>query len=93
MEIGLEKIWVVAAIETRKRAIVYLSPHRGCFTASLVLGDKAVKSARAAGLPAFVIKMLDEAKHYAEGTGVRIEVKSPKDISIVKKLAEIKLQN
>ncbi|HEY4899282.1 MAG TPA: DUF3788 domain-containing protein [Terriglobales bacterium] len=76
-----------------QRTIVYLSPHRGCFTASLVLGDKAVKSAHASGLPASVIKMLDEAKRYAEGTGVRIKVRSPKDVAIVKKLAEIKLQN
>jgi hypothetical protein len=37
--------------------------------------------------------MLDEAKRYVEGTGVRIEVKGPKDIAIVKKLTAIKLQN
>lgn len=30
-------------LKVKQRNIVYLSPHRGCFTASLVLGDKAVR--------------------------------------------------
>ena len=80
-------------LKLKQRNIVYLSPHRGCFTAIFILGDKAVKVAHAAGLPTPVIKLLDEAKRYAEGTGVRIEVKGPKDIAIVKKLTTIKLQN
>ena len=80
-------------LKLKKRTIVYLSPHHGCFTATFILGDRAVKAAHAAGLPASVIKTLDEAKRYVEGTGVRIEVKGPKDIAIVKKLAAIKLQN
>ncbi len=80
-------------LRLKQRTIVYLSPHHGCFTASFVLGDKAVKAARAAGLPALVIKMLDEAKRYAEGTGLRIEVKGSKDVAIVEKLSAIKLQN
>jgi len=80
-------------LKLKQRNIVYLSPHHGCFTAIFILGDKAVKVAHSAGLPASVIKLLDEAKRYAEGTGVRIEVKGPKDIAIVKKLTTIKLQN
>jgi len=80
-------------LKLKQRNIVYLSPHHGCFTAIFILGDKAVKAAHAAGLPASVIKRLDEAKRYAEGTGLRIEVKGAKDIAIVKKLTTIKLQN
>jgi len=80
-------------LKLKKRTIVYLSPHHGCFTTSFVLGDKAVKAAHAADLPASVIKELGQAKRYAEGTGVRIEVKSPKEIAIVKKLTAIKLQS
>jgi hypothetical protein len=77
----------------QKRTIVYLSPHRGSFTASFVLGDKAVKAARKAGLPASVIKDIDSAKRYAEGTGVRIAVESAKDLLLVNKLVHIKLDN
>jgi len=76
-----------------KRAIVYLSPCRGCFLASFALGDKAVQAARASGLPRKVLAIFDQARRYAEGTGIRIEVRTSKDAEIVKKLAAIKLAN
>jgi hypothetical protein len=76
-----------------ERNIVYLSPFRGCFRASFALGDKAVRSALASGLPKPVIKLIKEAKRYAEGTAVRIDVKGPEDIPIVRKLAAIKLEH
>jgi uncharacterized protein YecE (DUF72 family) len=37
--------------------------------------------------------MVDGARRYAEGTAVRFAVKGPKDITTVKKLAEIKLEH
>jgi hypothetical protein len=80
-------------LKREQRNIVYLSPHRGCFLVSFALGDKAVQAAQQSKLPPRVIKIINEAKRYAEGTGVRLEVKSPKDIEAVKKLAAIKLAN
>jgi len=77
----------------KERNIVYLSPHHGCFTASFALGEKALQAARAQGLPAPALKIIKEAKKYAEGTAVRITVKTAKDIEIVKKLAMAKLEN
>jgi hypothetical protein len=44
-------------------------------------------------MPPHVIKIINEAKRYAEGTAVRIEMKKPKDIDIVKRLAAIKMDN
>ena len=76
-----------------ERNIVYLSPSRGAFRASFALGDKAVQAARACGLPKPVIKLIQEAKRYAEGTAVRIDVNGPADIAIVKQLAAIKLDH
>jgi hypothetical protein len=76
-----------------KRTILYLSPCRGCFRASFALGGKAVEAARASGLPQRVIRIIDSAKRYAEGTGVRIDVNGPADIAVVLKLAAIKLAN
>jgi len=76
-----------------KRTILYLSPCRGCFRASFALGGKAVEAARASGLPPSVIRIIDSAKRYAEGTGVRIDVNGPEDIAVVEKLAAIKLAN
>lgn len=80
-------------LQHKKRNMVYLSPCRGCFRASFALGDKAVQAARESGLPASVIKIIGEAKRYAEGTAVRIEVKTAKDIAVVEKLAVAKLAN
>jgi len=76
-----------------KRRIVYLSPCRHCFRASFALGDKAVAAARKGHLPGRVLKLLDQAKRYAEGTALRIEVRGPGDVRVVKQLAAIKLAN
>jgi hypothetical protein len=76
-----------------ERNIVYLSPSRRCFMASFALGDKAMKAARAADFPQPAIQILNEARRYAEGTAVRIEVRAAKDVAIVEKLAAIKLEN
>jgi hypothetical protein len=78
-------------LKLKDRNILYLTPCQGCFFVSFALGDKAVQAARQSGLPQSVIKIIDEAKRYVEGTGVRIEMKKPKDIEIAKKLAAIKL--
>jgi len=78
-------------LKLKDRNILYLSPCEGCFSVSFALGDKAVQAARQSGLPQSVIKMINEARRYAEGTGIRIEMKKPKDIDIVKQLAAIKL--
>src|ERR1700688_3043915 len=55
-------------LKLKERNIVYLSPHRGCFTASFALGDRAVKAVRASGLPRSVMEIVEGAKQYAEGT-------------------------
>jgi hypothetical protein len=76
-----------------KRAIVYLAPCSGCFRAAFVLGDKAVEAARRGKLSKRLIQMLDQAERYPEGTAIRIEVRSPRDIAAIKKLAILKLEN
>jgi hypothetical protein len=80
-------------VKQKKRAILYMSPCRGCFQVSFALGDKAMQSARQSKLPAKVLKLINEAKRYPEGSAVRIEVGSPGDVAIVKKLASFKLAN
>lgn len=75
------------------RTTLYLSPCRHCFRASFALGDKAVKAALKSDLPASILKIIREAKRYAEGTAVRVEVKTAKDLPIIRKLAVFKLEN
>jgi len=77
--------------KSKKRRIVYLGPCAGCFRVSFVLGDRAMAAARASSLSKAVFKILDEAPHYPEGTGVRLLVKNAKDLGAVRKLAKIKL--
>ena len=76
-----------------KRVILYLAPGHGGFTASLVLGAKAVEAAHRGGLPPEVVRIIDASRRYAEGTGVRLEVHGAEDSQAVRKLARIKVEN
>jgi hypothetical protein len=80
-------------LKLKKRTIVYLAPCHGSFRVAFVLGDKAMEAARQVKLPKAVLKIIDEAPHYPEGTGVRLEIAARKDLAAVKKLAEVKLAN
>src|ERR1017187_4350106 len=80
-------------LKLKKRTIIYLGPCNGCFRASFVLGDKAVAATRTISLPKPDIKLIDEAPHYAEGTGLRLIVKTAKDLAAIRILALIKLPN
>lgn len=80
-------------LQLKRRNIVYLGPRQACFLAAFALGDKAVAAARNGDLPADVLKTIAGSKHYAEGTAVRIEVRTGDDVEVVKKLAKIKIAN
>ena len=84
--------WAIR-LKRKKRTIVWLSPCHGYFRVMFILGDKAVKAARQSKLPQRIMKIIAEAPRYPEGTGLRIDVKGPKDIPAIKKLAAIKLEN
>jgi len=80
-------------LKKKKRTIVWMAPCNGCFRVAFILGDKAVQAARKGALPARVLRALDEAEKYPEGTGIRLEIERPRDLPMVKKLAAIKLAN
>jgi hypothetical protein len=80
-------------VKRKARTIVWLAPCPGAFRVAFILGDKAVLAAQEAKLPKRILKIINEAPKYPEGTGVRLEVKSSKDIATLKKLAAIKLAN
>jgi len=80
-------------LKRKDRAIVYLSPGAGCFMAAFALGDRAVQAARLADFPDAVVQTINQARRYAEGTAVRIEVRTPEDVEIVERLAVIKLEH
>ena len=74
-----------------KRTVLYMTPRTGHFLVSFALGEKAVLAAREARLPAAMLAIIDAAPRYAEGRGVRLEVRTPADVSHVEKLAVIKM--
>jgi len=80
-------------LKQKKRTILYMTPCKGHFLVGFALGEKAVKAARAARLPDSVLAIVDEAKKYAEGRAVRIEIRGKKDVEIVRKLAAVKMAN
>jgi hypothetical protein len=78
-------------LKHKKRTVLYMTPCEGYFLASFALGEKAVKLAHESNLPSSVLKVIDGAKKYAEGRGVRLEVRNSKDVRHVEKLAVIKM--
>ena len=78
-------------LKSKDRTILYVTPCDGYFLASFALGEKAVKAAHEDDLPPAVLRIIDEAKKYAEGRGVRLEVRSGRDLRNIEKLAAIKM--
>jgi hypothetical protein len=77
----------------KKRTILYLIPGEDCFTASLALGERAVAAAEESSLPEPILDAIHSAKQYAEGRGVRVEVRRPADVETVKKLVKAKMMH
>jgi len=77
----------------KKRTIVWLAPCLGYFHVAFIFGEKAMQAARQTKWPERIVKVMDEAPKYPEGTGIRLNVKSSRDIATLKKLAAIKLAN
>ena len=80
-------------LKQKKRTILYMTPCKGHFLVGFVLGERAVRAAREGSLPNSVLTRIAEAKKYAEGRGVRIEIRNKKDLEIAKELAAVKMAN
>jgi hypothetical protein len=80
-------------LKHNKRTILYMTPCRAYFLASLALGKKACLAAHACGLPSSALTVIEEAPQYVEGRGVRIPVRSKKDVESIERLVAIKLAN
>ena len=79
------------ALKQKKRTIVYLTPCESFFYAGFALGEKAVAVARQGGLPPAVLAIIDSAPKYAEGRGVRLEVRNAEDVGHVLAIAAAKM--
>ena len=77
----------------KDRVILYMTPQERHFLVSFALGEKAVAAAQAIRLPRAIRDAIAAAPRYAEGRGVRMAVKSIRQISGLVALAQIKWQN
>jgi hypothetical protein len=80
-------------IKDSKRAIIYLLPRNGFFKAAFVFGQKAADGVFKSEVATAIKTELESAKAYAEGRGIRIEVKDRGIINDIKNLINIKLEN
>jgi hypothetical protein len=80
-------------LKREKRTVLYMTPCQGYFLTSFALGEKAVKAAHESKLSAEVLEAIDNAPRYAEGRGVRFEVRSVNDVRNMEKVAIIKMAN
>ena len=80
-------------IKDKKRIIVYLLPREGYFKTALVFGQKATELVMASDIEESIKTELGNAKPYAEGRGIRIDIKNNETLKDIKKLIEIKIAN
>ncbi len=80
-------------ISDKKRVIMYLLPREHYFKAAFVFGQKASDIIFESNVSELIKIELRLAKVYAEGRGIRIEVKDKTIIKDIKKLIEIKIAN
>jgi hypothetical protein len=89
---GLKSGWTMKTLY-KKRNLFFFTACKGYFRIAFVFGDRAVAEIVTSDLPKAMIEELTNAKKYAEGRGIRIDVKTRRDVESVKKLIAIKLMN
>lgn len=80
-------------LKDRKRAIIYMVPQDQFFKVSFVFGQKATGIILDSPVSDEIKTALSNAKVYAEGRGIRIDVKDKSSLEDIKELIKIKLAN
>jgi len=89
---GQKSGWILKTLR-KKRNLFFFIPLKSSFQVSFVFGEKAVAVVEKSDLPQELITTLKNARKYAEGRGLRIDVKNSADVEHIKKLVEIKVNN
>ena len=80
-------------IKDKKRAIIYLLPQDKFFKVSFVFGQKATDTILNSTIADAIKIELRNTKVYAEGRGIRIDVKNKSPLKDIQELIKIKLAN
>ena len=76
----------------RERILVYLTPQARQLMVGVVLGEKAIAKAEAAGLASErTLEVVAAAPRYAEGRGIRLQVVTDEDLATAIELARMKV--
>lgn len=77
----------------KKRVLIYLLPRDGFFKTAFVFGQKAMNEIEISNIAESIKLELRQAKVYAEGRGIRLEVKDNNILKDIQQLIAIKIQN
>ncbi|NOQ24449.1 MAG: DUF3788 family protein [Bacteroidales bacterium] len=80
-------------IKDKKRAIIYFLPRDKYFKVAFVFGQKATDIVLESNISPDIKTELAQATKYAEGRGIRIDIKNDSILPDIKQLIEIKLKN
>lgn len=80
-------------IKDKRRAIIYFLPRDKYFKVAFVFGQKATDIVLSSDISLDIKTELEQATKYAEGRGIRIDVKNDLILPDIKRLIEIKLDN
>lgn len=80
-------------IKDKKRAILYLLPRDGFFKVAFVFGQKAMDNIVQSRIADGIKSELESARVYAEGRGIRIEIRDKDLLKDIKLLIDIKIGN
>ena len=88
---GVKNGWVLKTF-LKKRNLFFIGIYDNCFRISFVFGEKAVQSALESDISEELKKTLFEARKYAEGRGLSLEIFDNKHLEDIKKLIRIKVE-
>jgi hypothetical protein len=80
-------------ISDKKRVLVYLLPRDGFFRVAFVFGQKANDAIMESTISESIKNELRAAKAYAEGRGIRIEIRDRESLKDIWNLIEIKINH
>jgi hypothetical protein len=80
-------------MKSKKRNIIYFLPRDGYFKVAFVFGQKAMIKIMESNVSSSIKAELHGAKVYAEGRGIRIDIKDSSNFDDIKTLIKIKAEN
>ena len=89
---GQKSGWTLKLL-SKKRNLLFVGPEEGYFIIAFVFGDRAVEAVVKSQLPEPIKNDLQNARKYAEGRGIRFEIRDDRDLDSVLQLIRIKIEN